>query len=193
MCAIPRTLNYHVISVHPMSLNVYYQLWFMNIYWTDDRDDFKCALLQRLGTPHMKLKPEQRASISAVYNRQERFVCIWLLTRFIGSVCYEVLPFVMDCKLARVDRESGQHNTSCSVVLVVSPLISLVVDHPCCSPVMVNRIASSLSKIHINGTLPIFVHSAKKCTYSVNICQRHWWAGILMSFTLPLLANYAHA
>ena len=44
---------------------------------------------------------------------------LWLPTGFGKSVCYEVLPFVFDDKL-------GKDN---SVVIVVSPLISLMIDH----------------------------------------------------------------
>ena len=43
---------------------------------------------------------------------------LWLPTGFGKSLCYEVLPFVFDDKL-------GKDN---SVVIVVSPLISLMVD-----------------------------------------------------------------
>jgi len=63
--------------------------------------------LQRLDSPGMRLKPEQVASISAVYKSKDVF--IWLPTGFGKSVCYETtpfltetLPFVMDCKLRRV-------------------------------------------------------------------------------------------
>ena len=82
--------------------------------------------LQRLGSPGMKLKPEQEAAVSAVYKGRDVFV--WLPTGFGKSLCYEVLPFVMDCKLGRVAGESQQCRTICSVVLVISPLISLMVD-----------------------------------------------------------------
>ena len=40
-----------------------------------------------------------------------------LLTGLGKSVCYEVLPFVMDCKLAGVNSESGKHSASCCIVL----------------------------------------------------------------------------
>ena len=90
--------------------------------------ELDCALsyaLQRLGTPDMSLKPEQVASISAIYKGKDVFV--WLPTGFGKSVCYEVLPFVMDYKLSRVN-SVGQYSGSCSVVVVISPLISLMVD-----------------------------------------------------------------
>jgi len=60
--------------------------------------------LQRLGSPGMRLKPEQVASISAVCKGKDVF--IWLLIKFGKSVCYTTL-FVMDCKLGRVDSKSG--------------------------------------------------------------------------------------
>ena len=69
--------------------------------------------LQRLDSPGMRLKPEQVASISAICKGKDVF-CIWLPTGFGKSVCYEMtpfitetIPFVMDCKLQRVDSESG--------------------------------------------------------------------------------------
>ena len=74
--------------------------------------------LKRLGTPNMTLM--------AVCNGKDVFV--WLPTGFGKSLCYEVLPFVMDCKLGRVDSQSDEYSACCSVVLVISPLISLMVD-----------------------------------------------------------------
>jgi len=57
----------------------------------------------------MRLRPEQVASISAVYKGKDmKDVFIWLPTAFGKSVCYEATLFVMDCKLRRVDRESGK-------------------------------------------------------------------------------------
>ena len=82
--------------------------------------DFQQAIshaLQRLATPCMVLKPEQRASIKAVYEGKDVFV--WLPTGFGKSVCYEALPFVFDFKL--------RTNAPC-LALVISPLISLMVD-----------------------------------------------------------------
>ena len=43
-------------------------------------------------TPSVVFKPEQRASIKAVY--EEKDVSVWLPTGFGKSVCYEALPFV---------------------------------------------------------------------------------------------------
>ena len=49
---------------------------------------------------------------------------MWLPNGFGKSLCYEVLPFVMDHKLSRIDAKS-------SLVLVVSPLIALMTDQVC--------------------------------------------------------------
>jgi len=79
--------------------------------------------LQRLDSPGMHLKPEQVASILAVY--QDKDVFIWLPTGFGKSVCYETtlflterILFVMDCKLQRVGSESGKYSSSPGLVLV---------------------------------------------------------------------------
>ena len=98
-------------------------------YSTEMEFNFDRALsyaLQRLGSPGMKLTPEQEAAVSTVYNGRDVFV--WLPTGFVKSLCYEVLPFLMDCKLGRVAGESQQCRAICSTVLVISPLISLMVD-----------------------------------------------------------------
>jgi len=42
--------------------------------------------------------------------------------RFDGSVCYEMIPFVMDCKLWSVDSKSGKYSSSHSLVLVIFPI-----------------------------------------------------------------------
>ena len=73
----------------------------------------------------MVLKPEQRASIKAVYEGKDTFV--WLPIGFgksvcyeaLLSVCYEALLFVFDFKL--------RTNAPC-LALVISPLISLMVE-----------------------------------------------------------------
>ena len=71
----------------------------------------------------MRLKPERVASISAVCKGKDVFM--WLPTGFGKSVCYETtpfvaetIPFVMDCKLQRVDSESGKYSSSPGLVLV---------------------------------------------------------------------------
>ena len=44
---------------------------------------------------------------------------MWLPTGFGKSICYEVLPFLVDCNLGKSES---------SIVIVVSPLVSLMVD-----------------------------------------------------------------
>jgi len=78
--------------------------------------------LQSRDSPGMHLKPEQVASISAICKGKDmKDVFIWLPTVFGKSVCYETTPFVrvtettlfvMDCKLRRVDSESGKYSSS---------------------------------------------------------------------------------
>lgn len=81
-----------------------------------DLDSALSYALQRLGYQAMMLKPQQRESVKCMYEGKDVF--LWLPTGFGKSICYEVLPFVFDVKLARVD----------SVVIVVSPLVSLMTD-----------------------------------------------------------------
>jgi superfamily II DNA helicase RecQ len=62
------------------------------------------------------LKPEQLAALEFIFQGKDVFV--WFPTGF--GVCYQALPFMFDHKLGR--------STNRSVVLVVSPLVSLMVD-----------------------------------------------------------------
>ncbi len=88
-----------------------------------NNDSFEEAVQFALERLHMKdLHPreEQLQSIKAVYDGLNVFVC--LPTGFGKSLCYQAIPFVMDFKLGRV----GTSITS--AILVVSPLVSLMVD-----------------------------------------------------------------
>jgi len=72
----------------------------------------------------LKLKPEQLQAIRHVYDGKDGF--LWIPTGFGKLVCYKTLPFLFD----HMERSS----TSCSsanssIVLVVSPLWSLMIDH----------------------------------------------------------------
>ena len=61
--------------------------------------DFDTALtyaLERIGRPSVQLKPQQRASIQAVYDGRDVFV--WLPTGFGKSICFTTLPFAYDHK-----------------------------------------------------------------------------------------------
>ena len=72
--------------------------------------------LQKVGCSSVTLKHEQLMCIKYIYERKDVF--LWLPTGFGKSLCYEVLPFVFDDKLGRKD----------SVAIVVSPLMSLMID-----------------------------------------------------------------
>ena len=74
-----------------------------------------CAL-KKIGCPSVTLKYEQMMCIKYIYEKKDVF--LWLPTGFGKSLCYKVLPLVFDDKLGK--------NTS--VVIVVSPLISLMLD-----------------------------------------------------------------
>lgn len=66
------------------------------------------------------LKPKQSEALELIFQGKDVFV--WFPTGYGKSVCYQALPFMFDHKLGRsnpVDR---------SVVLVVSPLVSLMID-----------------------------------------------------------------
>jgi ATP-dependent DNA helicase RecQ len=87
-------------------------------------EDFDRSLsyaLQRLECAAMTPKPEQIACVKSIYEGKDVF--LWLPTGFGKSLCYEVLPFVFDMKLGRL----ADSNTN-SVVIVVSPLVSLMID-----------------------------------------------------------------
>ena len=70
----------------------------------------------------LKLKPEQLEAIRLVYSG--KYVFVWLLTGYGKSICYQTLPHLFDYKMKRL----GNQLTRRSVVLVVSPLVSLMVD-----------------------------------------------------------------
>ena len=76
--------------------------------------------LATLDSPHLTLKKEQLLSVKAVFEGKDVFV--WLPTGFGKSLCYHILPCVFHHKLGLVG--SGRS----SAVLVVSPLVSLMVD-----------------------------------------------------------------
>ena len=83
---------------------------------TDDFDQSISYALQRLGCPAITLKVEQRVSVKSMYDGKDIF--LWLPTGFGKSLCYEHLSFVFNVKLGRLN----------SVIIVVSPLVSLMID-----------------------------------------------------------------
>ena len=74
----------------------------------------------------LELKKEQVEAISLVSSGKDVF--LWLPTGFGKSICYQSLPFVFDYKLGKTNVPPDQR----SVVLVVSPLVSLMVDQVTC-------------------------------------------------------------
>ena len=54
--------------------------------------------LQQLRCEAMILKPQQRESVKCTYEGKDVF--LWLPTGLGKSICYKVLPFVFDVKLA---------------------------------------------------------------------------------------------
>ena len=68
------------------------------------------------------LKSGQEAAIRDVYDGNDVFV--WLPMGYGKSICYQVLPYLLDSKLGRVDASPVDQ----CVVLVICPLISLMVD-----------------------------------------------------------------
>ena len=61
-------------------------------------------------------KSEQCSAMEAIYNHQDVFV--WLPTGYGKTLCYQVLPFIMDYKQGVVEMQTH------SLVLVVSPLVA---------------------------------------------------------------------
>ena len=76
--------------------------------------------LSKLGMSHLELKNQQKQAIVAVYEGKDVFV--FLPTGFGKSVCFQVLPFLFDHKLCLSDGSEKR------CVIVVSPLVSLMVD-----------------------------------------------------------------
>ena len=62
------------------------------------------------------LKPEQLQDVRHIYEGRDVF--LWLPT-FGKSICHEMSPFLLDCKLGKFES---------SIVIVMSPLVSLMVD-----------------------------------------------------------------
>ncbi len=86
--------------------------------------DFSSALKDALARLKcdLKLKEKQKEAMKAMYEGNDVF--LWLPTGYGKSICYQILPFLFDYKLKR----EGLHPSKRSVCVVVSPLISLMVD-----------------------------------------------------------------
>lgn len=77
--------------------------------------------LRKVGSQYLILKDEQIETMEAVYNGKDVFVL--LPTGYGKSICYECLPFLYDYKLGLTSSASEK-----SMVLVVSPLVSLMIN-----------------------------------------------------------------
>ena len=108
--------------------------------------------LSKVGKEGLVLKKEQLQTIRNLYNGKDVF--LWLPTGFGKSICYEVLPFLFDYKSSR----AGPGN---STVLVVSPLVSLMLDQVC-SPrarTILRYVYGNISRMRkqcVPGPLPSF-------------------------------------
>ena len=69
--------------------------------------------LAKVGCSSITLKPQQKVSVDNIVAGRDVF--LWLPTGFGKSICYEVLPFVFNRK-------------DICLVLIISPLISLMID-----------------------------------------------------------------
>ena len=74
-----------------------------------------------IGKGDFTLKAEHLDAIKYIYDEKDVF--LWLPTGFGKSICYETLPFVSNYK-----HSDGGTGGGCSVVLVVSPLVSLIME-----------------------------------------------------------------
>ena len=117
--------------------------------------------LERLGRPSLILKPEQTQAIKSVLMGKDTFV--WLPTGFGKSICFEALPFAYDYKLGNKDNRS--------LVLVISPLISLMVSQV----ITLRRYGVSAAVISYGkGTQKDVIASdehSDSCTYSLLFCS----------------------
>ena len=78
---------------------------------------FLDQVIKRYRLLFLRLKPEQLQAVRHIYEGRDVF--LWLPTTFDKSICHEVLLFLLDCKLGKSES---------SIVIVVSPLVSLMVD-----------------------------------------------------------------
>ena len=75
-----------------------------------------------VGRQDLTLKSTQEEALIHLYDCQDVFV--WFPTGYGKSSCYQLLPFMFDFKL----KQTSSHRTERSVMLVLSPLVSLMVD-----------------------------------------------------------------
>ena len=107
-----------------------------------------------VGKEFIVLKTEQLEAIRHIYDGKDGFG---------KSICYETLPFVFNYKLQRV---SG--NTSSSVVLVVSPLVSLMADQV--SSLRKRGVKAAILGGHagVAKELQVTVNDLRSCDFSLH-------------------------
>ncbi len=104
----------------------------------------------------LHLREEQLQSIKAVYMD---ITC--LPTGFGKSLCYQAIPFVMDFKLGR----TGTSITS--AILVVSPLVSLMVDQV---EDLRRKVKTSIITSGSDLAKPLLAGETSLCTDSLLFC-----------------------
>lgn len=75
-----------------------------------------------VGLEDLTLKPKQEEALIHLYDSHDVFA--WFPTGYGKSLCYQLLPFMFDYKLKRTSSPRVER----SVVLVLSPLVSLMID-----------------------------------------------------------------
>ena len=89
------------------------------------KSDFSAALsyaLSSVGKQDLVLKDKQLEALKHLYAGNDVF--LWVPTDYGKSICFQTLPFLFDAKLGRMNSPLSQR----SVVLVISPLVSLMVN-----------------------------------------------------------------
>ena len=87
--------------------------------------EFREAVAYALSCVHREdliLKPKQEEALIHLYDGRDVFA--WFPTGYGKSICYQLLPFMFDVKLKR----TSSPKTERSVVLVISLLVSLMID-----------------------------------------------------------------
>ncbi len=88
-------------------------------------NDFSSAVAYTLSCvkqSHIVLKEKQLDTLQMLYEGHDVF--LWVPTGYGKSICYQTLPFLFDMKLNRTSSPPSER----SIVLVVSRLVSLMVD-----------------------------------------------------------------
>ena len=87
--------------------------------------EFREAVAYSLSCVHLQsftLKDKQEEALFHLYSGRDVFT--WFSTGYGKSICYQLLPFMFDFKLKRTTAPQAKRSS----VLVISPLVSLMVD-----------------------------------------------------------------